>query len=72
MATAHQLQTTDTLEQGVDEAIAACDGDACAAVMALLVIIELMEREQETLAGMVSNGYVQGRIAERMSRTRVH
>ena len=61
MAIAHQLQTMDDLEQGVDEAIAACDGDPRAAVRALLVIIELMEREQETLAGIVSNGYAGGR-----------
>jgi hypothetical protein len=72
MAKAHQLATTDALEHGVDEAIAACDGDARAAVRALLVIIELLEREQETLATMVSNGYARGRIAARKGSSRTH
>ena len=72
MAKAHQLATTGALEHGVDEAIAACDGDARAAVRALLVIIELLEREQETLATMVSKGYARGRIAARSGRTRTH
>ena len=72
MAKAHQLATTDALEHGVDEAIAACDDDARAAVKALLVIIELLEREQETLATMVSKGYSRGRIAARSGRTRTH
>ena len=72
MAKAHQLATTDVLEHGVDEAIAACDGDARAAVKALLVIIELLEREQETVAAMVSKGYARGRIAARSGRTRTH
>ena len=72
MANALQLETTDALEHGVDEAIAACDGDARAAVKALLVIIELLEREQETVATMVSKGYARGRITARKSGSRAH
>ena len=72
MAKAHQLATMDALEHRVDEAIAACDGDARAAVKALLVIIDLLDREQETVATMVSNGYARGRIAARSGRTRAH
>ena len=72
MAKAHQLATTDALEHGVDEAIAACDGDARAAVRAMLVIIELLEREQETVATMVSKGYARGRIMTRSPRSRAH
>ena len=72
MAKTHQLATTDPLEDGVDEAIAACDGNARAAVKALLVIIELLEREQETVATMVSRGYARGRIITRTPRSRAH
>ena len=72
MAKAHQLATTDALEHGVDEAIAACDGDARAAVKALLVIIELLEREQEAVATMESKGYARGQIMTRTARTRTH
>ena len=72
MVKAHQLETMDALEHGVDEAIAACDGDARAAVKALLVIIELLEREQETAATMVSKGYARGRIAARKGSSRAH
>ena len=72
MAKAQQVEMMDSLEHGVDEAIAACDGDARAAVKALLVIIELLEREQETLATMVSKGYARGRIAARRGSTRAH
>ncbi len=72
MAKAHHLATMDTFEHGVDEAIAACDGDARAAVTALLVILELLEREQETLATMVSKGFSRERIAARSGRIRTH
>jgi hypothetical protein len=72
MAKAHQLATTDALEHGVDEAIAACDGDARAAVRARLVIIDLLEREHETVATMVSKGYARGRITARKAGSRVH
>ncbi len=72
MAKAHQLATMDALEHGVDEAIAACDGDARAAVKALLVIIELLEREQETVATMVSKGYARGSIRARKAGSQAH
>ena len=72
MAKAQQLETMDDLEHGVEEAIAACDGDTRAAVRALLVISEFLERELETLAAMVSNGYARGRITARSGSTRTH
>ena len=72
MAKALHVETTDALERGADEAIAACDGDARATVKALLVIIELLDRELETLAAMVSNGYARGRIASRKAGSRAH
>ena len=72
MAKAQQVEMMDALEHGVDEAIAACDGDARAAVRALLIINEYLERELDTLAAMVSHGYARGRVATRRRRTRAH
>ena len=57
------------LEAAVDEAIAACDGDARAAVRALLVTLDVTEREVAALKAevvrieaAVSDGYVRGKL----------
>ena len=72
MAKAQHLETMDALERGVDEAVAACDGDARAAVRALLIINEFLERELETMAAMVSTGYARGRVAAHRGSSKAH
>jgi hypothetical protein len=45
------------LEEAVDEAIEACGGDARAAVIALLVANDFLERELELTRVAVSSGF---------------
>jgi hypothetical protein len=52
----------DDLEASTQAVIAACDGDARAAVRALLVANSYLETEVERLEKAVSLGYVRGRI----------
>ncbi|HEY8007561.1 MAG TPA: hypothetical protein VIE66_12375 [Methylocella sp.] len=52
----------DDLEANTQAVIAACDGDARAAVRALLVANSYLERDVERLEKAVSLGYVRGRI----------
>ena len=52
----------DELEEAVEQAIAACEGDARAAVRALLIANAYLEAEIERLADAVSRGYARGRI----------
>jgi len=52
----------DELEASTQAVIAACDGDAHAAVRALLVANCYLEAEVERLEKAVSRGYVRGRI----------
>jgi hypothetical protein len=54
---APNLSDAANLYAAADQAIAACGGDACEAVKALLVANEFLEREMET---QVSRGYVRG------------
>lgn len=68
----------DNLEISVDEAIAACGGDARAAVRVLLVTVnqqrnELNERDAEmaTLAVHISRGYSRGRRERYLARTKL-
>ncbi len=60
---------TEALEAAVDEAIATCDGDPRAAVRALLVTLDVTEREVASLKAevarieaAVSDGYVRGKL----------
>jgi hypothetical protein len=67
----------DQLEAAVDQAIAACDGDAREAVKALIVANAFLETEIEKLRAAVSMGHARGRcrvigrigmISDRQSR----
>jgi hypothetical protein len=53
--------SSDDLEASTEAVIAACDGDAHAAVRALLVANCYLEAEVERLEKAVSRGYVRGR-----------
>ena len=60
------------LETAVDQAVAACEGDARAAVAALLVTLDATERELEALKvevarieAAVSGGYVRRNLKRR-------
>lgn len=50
----------DRLEVATDQAIAACGGDARAAVKALIVANEFLEAQVEELQADVSKGYARG------------
>jgi hypothetical protein len=50
----------ERLEAAVDQAIAACHGDARAAIRALLVANEFYEAEYSKLVTQVSRGYARG------------
>jgi hypothetical protein len=52
----------DELEAEVDEAIAACDGDARATIRALIVANKFLECEVSELMKAVSHAYVRGRF----------
>ncbi len=54
--------SSDDLEVSTQAVIAACDGDAHAAVRALLVANSYLEAEMERLEKAVSLGYVRGRL----------
>lgn len=61
--------TRDSLEATVDDAIAACEGDARGAVRALIITLGVFEAEvaalQKETAGLravISPGYVRGRV----------
>ena len=47
----------------MDQAIAVCDGDLRAALRAALVYNDFLERKLDTMRGMVSSGYMRGKIA---------
>jgi hypothetical protein len=52
----------DDLEAAVDEAIAACGGDARDAIRALIVANDFLESEVGELMKAVSHAYVRGRF----------
>ena len=52
----------DELEVAVDQAIAACDGDARAAIRALILANDFLENEVSELMKAVSHAYVRGRF----------
>src|SRR4029079_12635735 len=51
-----------SLERDVDAAIALCDGDVRAALMAALVYNSFLERKLDRMRGMVSSGYTRQRV----------
>ena len=53
------------LEADVDHAIAVCDGDARAAVRALLVSNNYLAMELERMAASVSRGYARGNLSRK-------
>jgi hypothetical protein len=54
--------TPNGLKPATDQAIAACGGDACEAVRALIVANEYLESEVCELMHAVSHAYVRGRF----------
>jgi hypothetical protein len=53
---------SDPLELATNQVIAACDGDARAAVRALIVAKGLLEAELNDVYAASSKGYARGRI----------
>jgi hypothetical protein len=52
----------DDLEEAVDQAIAACDGDMRATIRALILANDYLENEVGELMKAVSRAYVRGRF----------
>lgn len=52
----------DSLEESVDQALAACDGDVRATIRALIVANQYLESEVAELMKSVSHGYARGRF----------
>lgn len=61
-STAHAQPKAGDLDTAVDQAIAACGGDARATVKALLVANEFLETQNRELKAAVSPGYVRGSL----------
>jgi hypothetical protein len=61
-ATPNRQPDPDRLEAATDQAIAACGGDARAAVRALIVANEFLESEVCKLMQAVSHAYARGRF----------
>ena len=55
-------QEDSALETAIDKAIAECDGDARAAVQALIVANTYLEEARSRAIEMMSRGYVRGRL----------
>lgn len=53
----------DDLEAAVDAAIAACDGDARAAIRALILTNNFLHARVEFLADLVSPGFARGKLS---------
>lgn len=51
-----------TLDAAVADAIRACDGDARAAVAALIIANAMLEAEFERVSARLSSGYVRGKF----------
>ena len=65
-------EAPDALGAGVDDAIAACDGDLRATVRALVVTLDAYEaevaalrKEVASLRAVISPGYVRGRLVRK-------
>jgi hypothetical protein len=53
---------SDSLEAVTEQVIAACDGDARAAVRALIVANGMLEAELDDVYAATSKGYARGRV----------
>jgi hypothetical protein len=60
----------ESLELAVDQAIAACGGDARAALKAMIVANGYLETEVKALQAAVSSGYARGKYLEQVPRDR--
>jgi hypothetical protein len=60
----------DQLEAAVDQAIAACGGDARETVKALIVANHFLETDLEKLKAAASTGYARGKLIEPVPRDR--
>lgn len=60
--TPHPQGGGDPLEDSVDQALAACDGDARAAIKALIVANDYLESQVSDLMKSVSHAYTRGRF----------
>jgi hypothetical protein len=60
------LDAAAALEAEVDQALALCDGDARAAIRALIVALRHVEEEAHRLNAAVSRGYVRGDLYRRL------
>lgn len=58
----HAQPQSDSLEAVTDQVIAACDGDARAAVRALIVANGMLEAELNDVYAATSKGYARGRV----------
>lgn len=67
MPNMHEPDAIDAYEEAVDLAVAACGSDERAAIKALLIANEFLERELEALAMQLSNRNVLGRIGVRLA-----
>jgi hypothetical protein len=56
------LADVERLDVAADQAIAACDGDVRAAIRALLIANDFLERRNQQLAAYISVGFVRGQI----------
>jgi hypothetical protein len=66
MSSLPNLQSdADQLEAAVDQAIAACGGDAREAVKALIVANHFLETDLEKLKAAASMGYARGQLLPR-------
>jgi len=57
-----QAQSPDDLEEAVDAAIAACEGDPRAAIKALIVANSFLHSRVERLTELVSPGFARGKL----------
>ena len=62
-STASSEPAPDELEAAADAAIAACDGDARAAVRALIVANSFLHGQVERLTDLVSPGFARGKLS---------
>jgi hypothetical protein len=65
VAIAKHLPEPDPLDEAPNQVIAACDGDAHAAVRALIVAKGLLEAELSEAYAATSKGYVRDRLSRK-------
>jgi hypothetical protein len=69
-ASPNRQSDADQLEAAVDQAIAACGGDAREAVKALIVANQYLETDLEKLKAAASTGYGRGQLPPRDRKDR--